>query len=421
MMKTLSHLVLVACLATTAFDSSLFAAELPKAEPAEVGLSAVKLQEVDRIMDGFVENRNIAGGIVLIARRGKVVLHEPYGLMHLETEQPLRRDTIFRIYSMSKAITCAAALILHDEGKLDLQAPVANYLPELKDLKVEKDGAELPAKHTMTVADLFLHTAGMVYGSDVSSPVGALYKNVEVLDMDADLALMTKKLGQLPLRFEPGQDWFYSVSIDVLGRVVEVVSGQPLDEFFQEWIFDPLGMVDTGFCVPPEKISRFAANYYSDDKGRLIIRDEPTKSQYLRKPGLLSGGGGLVGTASDYMRFLLMVQGGGEFNGRRILSPESIKLMTTNQTPKQAGWVTFGEEVRTGVAYGLGFSVTVEPSDANPHARVGDYGWGGAASTHYWVSPQEELIVVTMEQRMPYSSLTEVSLKQVIYDAIENE
>lgn len=228
---------------------------------------------------------------------------------------------------------------------------------------------------------------------------------------------MTKKIGQLPLLFEPGEDWGYGASIDVLGRIVEVVAEMPLDEFLRARLFEPLGMTDTDFYVPPEKVNRFAANYYSDDKGRLVIRDDPTQSRYLHKPGLLSGGGGLVGTASDYMCFLLMIADGGEINGQRILSPAAIKLMSTNQTPEQAGWITFEDE-RTGAAYGFGFAVTVETSDKNPHSPVGEFGWGGLASTHYWINPQEDLVVVTMEQRLPYSSLTEETLKPVIYKAI---
>jgi CubicO group peptidase (beta-lactamase class C family) len=319
---------------------------------------------------------------------------------------------------MSKAITSAAALILVDEGKLDLAAPVSRYLPEFANLKVLDGDAERPAEHEMTVTDLFRHTSGVTYGSPNAGGVEKMFEILEVLDMQSDLAVMTTKLGQLPLSFDPGQYWKYGASIDVLGHVVEVASGQPLDEFLHERIFAPLGMTDTGFHVPPDEQSRFAANYYSDGKGRLIIRDEPTKSLYLRKPGLLSGGGGLVGTAADYMRFLLMVAGDGRLQGKRILSKESVKLMTTNQLPEHAGWVTFGEDVRTGVGFGLGFSVTVEPHQANPHARQNEYGRGGAASTHYWVSPRDELIVVTMEQRMPYSPETETLLKPVIYDAL---
>jgi CubicO group peptidase (beta-lactamase class C family) len=394
------------------------AAELPTSTPAAEGLSEDKLQKVNEIMNGLVRDRHIAGGIVLIARHGKVVFHEPYGQMDIDDGRPVQRDAIFRIYSMSKAITSAAALALVDEGKLDLTVPVSQFLPEFASLKVLDGEQERPAQRAMTITDLFCHTSGITYGSPSGSGVEKMFEILDVLDMQSDLELMTAKLGQMPLSFDPGQDWKYGASIDVLGRVVEMASGQPLDKFLDARIFGPLGMTDTGFCVPPTKQSRFAANYYSDGNGRLIIRDEPTKSLYLRKPGLLSGGGGLVGTAADYMRFLLMIEGDGQLQGARILSEESVKLMTTNQLPQQAGWVTFDDNVRTGVGFGLGFSVTVTPHETNPHARQDEYGWGGAASTHYWVSPRDELIVVTMEQRMPYSQETELLLKPVIYDAI---
>lgn len=394
------------------------ATELPTSTPAAEGLSEEKLQKVREIMNGLVRDRHIAGGVVLIARHGKVVFHEPYGLMHLDGRRPVEPDAVFRIFSMSKAITSAAALILVDEGKLDLKAPVSRYLPEFANLKVIENEEERPAKEAMTVTDLFCHTSGITYGSSAGNSVEKIFEVLDVLDTQSDLSLMTTKLGQMPLMFDPGQDWKYGASIDVLGHVVEAASGQPLDEFLHKRIFAPMGMADTGFFVPPAKQSRFVANYYSDGQGRLIIRDEPTKSPYLRKPGLLSGGGGLVGTAADYMRFLLMIEGNGELRGTRILSEGSVKLMTTNQLPERAGWVTFGDVVRTGVGFGLGFSVTVEPNEANPHARKDEYGWGGAASTHYWVSPRDELIVVTMEQRMPYSPETETLLKPVIYDAI---
>jgi CubicO group peptidase (beta-lactamase class C family) len=407
------------------------AAELPTSTPEAEGMSTEKLKEVGTIVNGLIDEKKIAGGIVLVAKNGKGVCHEPYGLMNLETQQPVSRDTIFRIYSMSKAITSAAALILHDEGKLDLQAPVSKYLPEFKNLKIvadEKDGKEeedekeveeVVAQREMTVEQLFLHTSGITYGNPSGDSTEKMVDVTEAMDRDSDLELMTNKLGQIPLPFEPGTDWKYGAGIDVLGRIVEVVSGIPLDEFFAKRIFEPLGMTDTGFYVPAEKVDRFAANYYSDGKGRMIIRDDPNRSGYLRKPGLLSGGGGMVGTASDYMRFLLMIAGDGEFNGQRILSKESVDLMRTDRVPKMAGWVKFGEEERTGVGYGLGFSVTTEPHKNNPGAKAGEYGWGGAASTHYWLSPQDNLVVVTMEQRMPYSPETEEKLKPVIYGAVE--
>jgi CubicO group peptidase (beta-lactamase class C family) len=394
------------------------AAELPTSTPEAEGMSAEKLAKVGEIMNGFIKDKKIAGGIVLIARNGKLVFQEPYGLQDLERKLPVKRDTIFRIYSMSKAITSAATLVLVDEGKLDLGAPVSNYLPEFSEMKVVDGETERPAKSPITVKDLFRHTSGIPYGNAAGSRAEKLLEATNVLDMQSDLGLMSTKLGQLPLEFDPGTKWKYGASIDVLGYLVQKVSGQPLDVFLKERIFDPLEMKDTGFFVPLEKQPRFAANYYSDGKGRLIIRDDAMKSGYRRKPGLYSGGGGMVGTASDYMRFLLMIANDGEWQGKRILSKESAERMHTNQLPKGVDWIGFGEEKRTGVGFGLGFSVTVEPSDKNPHARKGEYGWGGAASTHYWVSPRERLIVVTMEQRWPYSPETEEALKPVIYDAI---
>ena len=393
--------------------------ELPTSTPETEGMSGEKLQEVGKIMNGLVDDHKIAGGIVLIAKNGKVVFHEPYGVMDLDSKKPVTRDTIFRIYSMSKALTSAAALILHEEGKLDLKAPVSKYLPEFKNLKIVDGDTERPAAHEMTIEQLFLHTSGIPYSNPGGNTTERMYEDVDVMDRDSDLALMTKKMGQIPLSFEPGTDWQYGAGIDVLGRVVEVVSGQPLDVFLEERLFKPLGMTDTDFFVPEEKQPRFAANYYSDGKGRMILRDDPTKSGYLRKPGLLSGGGGLVGTTSDYMRFLLMIANDGQVGSQQILKPATVKLMRTNQVPTSAGWVKFGPEERTGVGYGLGFSVTVEPHKANPYAHKGEYGWGGAASTHYWLSPDDDLIVVTMEQRMPYSPETEEKLKPVIYGAVE--
>jgi CubicO group peptidase (beta-lactamase class C family) len=230
---------------------------------------------------------------------------------------------------------------------------------------------------------------------------------------------MSTKLGKLPLEFDPGTKWKYGASIDVLGYLVQKASGQPLEVFLDERIFKPLGMTDTGFYVPAEKQSRFAANYFSNGKGWLIIRDDPANSGYLHKPGLSSGGGGLVGTASDYMRFLLMIANDGEWQGKRILSKESVAKMRTNQLPKGVDWIGFGDLQRTGVGFGLGFSVTVEPGDKAPNNRQDEYGWGGAASTHYWVSPRDRLIVVTMEQRWPYTPDTEDVLKPVIYGAIK--
>lgn len=408
---------LAACASVSAAPPSE-ATPLPVSTPESEGMSAVKLGRIGEIMNGFVEDKKIAGGIVVVARNGKVVFHEAYGQRDLATKRPVERDTIFRIYSMSKGITSAAVLTLVDEGKLDLDAPVSKYLPEFADMLVVDGEKERPAKSPILVKHLLTHTSGITYGNKEGSATEKIFDATDALDKASDTELMAAKLGEIPLEFDPGTKWKYGASIDVLGYLVEKVSGKPLDVFLAERIFEPLGMSDTAFYVPAEKASRFAANYYSDGKGRMIIRDDPTKSGYLNKPVLPSGGGGLVGTASDYMRFLLMIAGDGEWNGRRVLSPESVQLMRTNQLPKEVGWIGFGEE-RTGVGFGLGFSVTVEPNDkTNPGAIKDEYGWGGAASTHYWLSPKDNLIVVTMEQRWPYSPETEEKLKPMIYGAI---
>ena len=294
------------------------------------------------------------------------------------------------------------------------------YLPELKDVQVAAGDELKPATHVMTIADLMRHTAGYSYGGTGNKLHDEGFRALNFFDRAMTLEQMQSQLGGVPLPFEPGTDWMYGVSIDVLGRVVEVVSGQSLDEFFSQRIFEPLGMDDTGFHVPADKVNRFAANYNSDSKGNLRLGDSPTNSSYLTPPVMLSGGGGLVSTAGDYMRFLLMIGGGGEFGGTRLMKPETVSLMTTNQVPKEAGWVTFGDQVRTGVGFGFGFNVRDEMSDWDPDGKVGEYGWGGAASTHYWVSPNDKnLVVITIEQIMPYQWLTEFKLKGMIYDTIE--
>src|SRR5262245_24328717 len=246
------------------------AGELPASTPARAGRAAEKGDEGGEIMNGYVKDKKIAGGIVLVARNGKLVFQETYGLRNLDGKLPVERDTIFRIYSMSKAITSAAALILVDEGKLDLDAPVAKYLPEFAEMKVFEGDSERPAKSPITVRDLFRHTSGITYGNAAGSPTEKLFEATNVIDMASDLELMSTKLSQIPLEFDPSTKWKYGASIDVLGHIVQKISGQPLDVFLKERIFEPLEMNDTAFFVPAEKQAKFAANYYADGKGRMI-------------------------------------------------------------------------------------------------------------------------------------------------------
>ncbi len=412
---TLSTLLLFATISSIAMSQ-----DLSIVAPEQAGMSSAKLALVDKAMQESVDDSKIPGGIVMIARHGKVVHFKAYGKMDIEANKPMKTDSILRFYSMTKAITTAAAMMLVDDGKLSVNDPVSKYLPELESVTIVNGNTTEPAQRSMTIADLMLHTAGYSYGGSGVKAHDEAFDELNMLDVDVTLEGMQSKLGKLPLLFEPGTDWNYGISTDVLGRVVEVASGQTLDHFFQQRIFTPLDMPDTGFYVPPDKVDRFATNYRSDGKGNLTVIDSPQESRYLKKPALLSGGGGLVSTARDYMRFLVMIAGGGELNGKRLLKPETVQLMITNHLSQDVGWVKFGEEVREGVGFGYGFNVRDKMSDWDPQGRVGEYGWGGAASTHYWVSPKDDLAVITLEQIMPYSFMTEFKLKGLIYDAIVN-
>ena len=390
---------------------------LPVAKPEKVGLDPKKLKAVDQKMEELIKEGRLAGGIVVVARKGKVVHFGTYGKRDLENDLPVEKDTIFRIYSMTKAITSVAALMLNEEGKLTLEDPLSKYFPSLKAMKVLDRDELVEAKSEATVADLLRHTSGLTYAWSSNMKISQAFKDAGVLYRDKKVVPMISGMDKVPLLFQPGSDWVYGCSTDVLGGIVEVASGIPLDQFFRERIFKPLQMADTEFYVPANKAGRFAANYNYKD-GKLTLKDDPKTSQYLENPAFKSGGGGLCSTASDYMRFLLMIENGGKFDGKRYLKKKSVKLMTTNQIPKGGGWVTFGDEVREGVGFGHGFSVRVKMSDWDPDGRVGEYGWGGAASTHYWISPKDDLVVLTLEQVMPYSFNTEWALKGLIYDAL---
>ncbi len=399
----------------------LSAQELPSVQPEEVGLSSRKLEKVDKIVEGLVASNRLAGATVIILRHGRVAYFKAFGELDREREKPMRKDAIFRIYSMTKAITTAAAMMLWEEKKFGLDDPISKHLQEFKGQKVWTENGAVPARRGVTVRDLMRHTAGMVYGHMGNTPV---HKGTEKAcgfknGFPADpLVTASKKLGPVPLLFHPGEDWVYGIATDVLGRLVEVKSGLPLDRFFKERIFKPLGMKDTGFLVPGSKINRFAANYTTDGKGNLTLRDDPRKSPYLQEPVFLSGGGGLTSTTRDYARFLQMIANGGKLNDARLLKKKTVAMMIRNQVPPKAMPVTFGKDKRPGVGFGLGFSVRTANSDWDPGGRIGEYGWGGAASTHYWTSPKDKLVVVTMEQTWPYDFLLEFALKGVIYDAI---
>ena len=387
------------------------------AEPGSVGMNADKLEVVNEKMENLLAENRLAGGVVVVARRGKVVHFEAYGKRNLATNEPMEKDTIFRIYSMTKAITSAAALMLWEEEKLDLDDPLSKFFPPLKRMKVWKDGNLIDIEREATVRDLMRHTSGLTYGWMSSKPIREALRSAGVLDRNKKLVTMINGMDKVPLQFQPGSDWVYGCSTDVLGGVVEVASGISFDLFLRERILKPLKMKDTDFYVPASKVNKFAANYNYKD-GKLTLKDDPKTSRYLENPAFKSGGGGLCSTATDYMRFLLMIENGGKFEGKKYLTKKSLKLMTTNQIPKGGGWVTIGKQEREGIGYGLGFSVREKMSKWDPDRRLGEYGWGGAASTHYWISPKDELVVLTLEQVMPYSFNTEWAIKGLVYDAL---
>ena len=373
---------------------------LPPATPESVGMSSERLTRLHDGMQQLVDDGLLAGITTMIARRGQVVDFQTYGHRDIEAGDLMEEDAIFRIYSMSKPITGVALMTLYEEGKFRLSDPVQRYIPEFTDLKVAAswglDGPVLEdADHPMTIRELMSHTAGLAYGIGSPGPTDSLYSARRVLSRQGTLADMIDKLAELPLRHQPGSRWYYSIAVDVQGYLVEVLSGQPFDEFLQERIFDPLRMVDTGFDVPEADHDRLVRYYGYDAEGSLVApsNDGPAGSRpYLDPTTFFSGGGGLVSTTTDYMRFSQMLLNGGELGGVRILSPTTVDLMTQNQMPRA------NPERSPGMGFGLDFSVVLD-AVGKEYVSVGEYFWGGAAGTWFWIDPVEDLIFVGMIQQ----------------------
>jgi CubicO group peptidase (beta-lactamase class C family) len=386
---------------------ALRAGELPQAQPEDVGISAARLDKAAAAVQQMVDKKEYAGAVTMVLRNGKVVHLKAVGMTDLDKARPMKTDTIFRIYSMTKPVTSVAAMMLCEEGKLQLDDPVAKYIPEFKILRVymgPKDET-VEAKRPMTIRDLLRHTSGLTYGYFGSSPVDKLYRDNNVLDRSRTLQEFVSSLATLPLQYQPGTRFHYSVSTDVLGRVVEVASGKSLDVFFAERIFQPLDMQDTSFFVPPSKVGRFATNYTPADKGGLKVREAAETSPYLKAPRFFSGGGGLVSTARDYSRFCQMMLNGGELQGKRLLKPETVQMMTQNQLPPEAlpmNMPTAGPI--KGLGFGLGFAIWMAPNPLDPRTALGEYWWGGAASTGFAVSPHNQTVVIALTQLMPINN-----------------
>ena len=392
--------------------------ELPLAKPAAVGMSRAKLEVVDEKVTELIARKRLAGAVVVITRRGKLVYNKSFGLRDIENSKPMKPDTIFRIFSMTKAITSAAAMMLVDEGKLRIEDPVSSHLPEFKKARVWKNGKVVAPDNPPTIKDLLCHTTGYSYGSTGIPEIDKLHRQAGPLVEDEPLAGFSPRMVKVPMAFEPGEGWLYGISTDLLGAVIQKISGVPLGQFLQERLFQPLGMSDTGFVLPEAKRGRMAVVYNSDNRGMLTKNDRNLFS-YSSRTKMHSGGGGLASTVRDYTRFLQMIANGGELHGQRFLKKETVAEMTRNQLEGPAMPIRFPNNVRHGTGFGLGFCVKVAQTNWNKAGRLNEYGWGGMLSTHFWVSPRDELVVVTMEQTFPFDFMLEDALKPLIYDAIE--
>jgi CubicO group peptidase (beta-lactamase class C family) len=402
-----------------------------EAEAGRVGLDAGRLRRIDRAFARYVDDGRLPGWLVLVARHGQVAHLATYGRRDLEADLPVEVDTRFRIYSMTKPVTAVAAMQLYEEGAFALKDPVSAFIPAFADVRVWRDGqgsdpVTVPAARPVRLWHLLTHTAGLTYGFHHAHPVDAMYRAAGfdwVAPEGRDLAACCDAWAGLPLLFEPGTGWNYSVASDVLGRVVEVVSGQPLDRFLDERIFGPLGMADTGFWVDPAAAGRLAALYSAGPGGRPVRNDE-LGGRARRRPACLSGGGGLVSTAADYHRFTQALLGGGELDGARLLGPRTLAYMARNHLPGGADLESFGrrlfaETTFDGVGYGLGFAVLLDPVANKVLSTPGELAWGGAASTFFWVDPTERLSAIFLTQLMPSSTYPLRSeLRQLVYQAL---
>ncbi len=389
---------LVACEQTRADVPVQGPRDLARAAPEDVGMSSDRLERLNGAMQGLVDDGLLAGITTMISRHGKIAHFGTFGHQNLEDGVEMSEDTIFRIYSMTKPITGVALMILYEEGKFRLSDPVHRYIPEFEGLVVAKEdgpnGQPItePADHPMTIRELMAHTAGLSYGIFSQSQVDALYNEANVLDNDSTLKDMIDKLAKIPLRQQPGSMWHYSVAVDVQGYLVEVLSGQKFDEFLDERVFGPLGMNDTAFHVAADKADRFSEVYTHDADGNLMAQEGfGGRRDYLDPPAFLSGGGGLVSTTMDYMRFSQMLLNGGELDGVRILAPSTVELMHLNHLPREL------KEMSPGTGFGLDFAVVLDPVAADGISK-GEYYWGGAAGTWFWIDPKEDLVFVGMIQ-----------------------
>ena len=398
-------------LAVAIFATTATAAPNLTSAPESAGFSAKRLERVDRMLKGYVDRREIPGAVGLIARHGKVVYHKSFGYRDIESNAPMANDVIFRIASMTKPITSVAAMMLWEEGQFQLRDPISKFLPEFADMEVALpvepgDSARGPykiaeASRPITVQHLLTHTAGLA--NPYRGATRNLYNDLRTeRKPGGTVGDYVTALSKLPLNFEPGERWEYGPATDVVGRLVEVLSGMTLADYFETKIFRPLGMEDTHFYLPRSKVPRLAALYRPNDEGKIELQERPDEnSRWVKEPHVyFSGGGGLVSTTADYLRFHQMMLNGGELDGIRILSPRTVRLMTTNHTGNLAIWLR-----GAGYGFAIGYSVSVDQGQTAMPSAEGTYNWGGAFCTVFWVDPADQLIGILMTQIRPYTHL----------------
>jgi len=399
--------------------------------PESSGLSGPRLQHIDRfIQQKYLDTGKLPCALTLIERNGQIAHSSALGHMDVERKRPLQEDTIFRIYSMTKPLTSLALMMLVEEGRVSLDDPVHRYIPQWRDLGVYEGGfiGGFRTKRTsapMRVVDLMRHTSGLTYGFQQRTNVDAAYRKLHLAEIPTSVSLeqMIDELAKVPLEFSPGSAWNYGISTDVVGYLVGKISGQPFEQFLRSRILDPLGMADTDFMVPAAKASRFAACYAATPKGGMVLQDDPETSFFLKPPTFVSGGGGLVSTAADYLRFCRMLLNGGALDGVRLVSPKTLELMSHNHLPggkdlPDLAVSLFSEVTYAGVGFGLGFAVSVSPARGLLPGSPGDISWGGLASTYFWVDPREQLIVIFMTQLTPSATYPiRRELRTLVYSA----
>ncbi|WP_397453565.1 serine hydrolase domain-containing protein [Pseudomonas sp. NA-150] len=400
--------------------------------PESVGFSSERLQRIETLFqEKYIASGKLPCAVTQVWRRGQLAYSSLLGRADMDRNTPLRPDTLFRIYSMTKPITSLAFMMLVEEGKAALDDPVSRYIPAWAGLGIFQAGVvgafqtRKPAQ-PMRIIDLLRHTSGLTYGFQQRSNVDSAYRQLKLDGVNSEdgLEAFVATLATVPLEFDPGTAWNYSVSTDVLGYLVQLISGMPLETFLRTRIFEPLNMVDTGFYVQPGEHHRLAACYALDQHGKVVLQDDPATSAFLSDPPTKSGGGGLISTADDYMRFCRMLLNKGELDGARLVSPKTLKLMTLNHLPggKELGELSdspFSETLVDGLGFGLGFAVTIDQARTLNIGSLGEFFWGGMASTGFWIDPVEDIAVVFMTQLMPSSAYPiRRELRTLVYAAL---